>query len=101
MSSHLWILPLALFWFFGFSHWRGGANKARAKWALKSREKQARGDWELNEGIEPDFPAQQEMENQRRTIEDMEIRIAELENRLDFAERLLAGRSEAASHTQP
>ena len=35
-----------------------------------------------------------ELEAQRDYIDQLEVRIAELENRLDFTERLLTGRRE-------
>lgn len=38
-----------------------------------------------------------DVEDQRAYIESLESRVAELEERLDFTERLVAGRSEAVS----
>ncbi len=38
-----------------------------------------------------------ELEAQRSTIDALETRVAQLEERLDFTERLLAGRSETAA----
>ena len=42
---------------------------------------------------ERDAETATELETQRGYIEALEMRVAELENRLDFTERLLAGRS--------
>jgi hypothetical protein len=45
-----------------------------------------------------DRPARDgELEAQRSTIDALETRVAQLEERLDFTERLLAGRSETAA----
>lgn len=99
MSVHFWIWPLALFWFFGFSRWRLDAGRARGKWEAKRRRKWTRGSWDPSHD-EPGSVDRAELEDQRNYIEGMEARIAELENRLDFAERLLAGRHEAQSQVQ-
>jgi hypothetical protein len=73
-----WLVPLLLF-LSVTGHWR------RRRWEM------ARSG--------PGWPPrlEQEMEEQRSYVETLERRVAELEDRLDFTERLLAGRSEAAS----
>jgi hypothetical protein len=41
---------------------------------------------------------QSDVEDQQPYIDSLETRVAELEERLDFTERLVAGRREVASH---
>lgn len=68
-----WIIPLAVFGFF-----RRGPRSDR--WARR---------------IDRQDPALlDELEDQRAYAEALESRVAQLEERLDFAERLLAGRRE-------
>jgi hypothetical protein len=43
--------------------------------------------------------SERELEEQREDMDILERRVAELEERLDFTERLLAGRNQAASDT--
>jgi hypothetical protein len=42
-------------------------------------------------------PRDGELEAQRSTVDALETRVAQLEERLDFTERLLAGRAETAA----
>lgn len=85
MSWHFWIWPLVVFWFFGF----------RRNWGRSERSRER---YQRNLPMETRDPEMvNELEAQRGTIAVMEERIAELENRLDFTERLLAGRREPAT----
>ena len=73
--------------FFGF--WSHGSNKAMRK---------MRRQWDRNDGMteEEETRLRQELEDQRAHSESLEVRVAELENRLDFTERLLTSRGEAS-----
>jgi hypothetical protein len=82
MSWHFWIWPLLFFWFFGFSRRWG------RPWGQRHSE---------DRFPSPDPELRIELENQRDYIGELEARVAELENRLDFTERLLSSRHEAAS----
>jgi hypothetical protein len=83
MSWHFWIIPLAFFWFFGFRrgfgprHW----NRHRSEPLVPSRDPELIG----------------ELDSQRDVIGALEARVAELENRLDFTERLLSSRHQSES----
>lgn len=44
-----------------------------------------------------DYRQDEELEEHRHYIDELEKRVAELENRLDFTERLLAGRQEVTT----
>ena len=77
---YFWLIPVVVFWSFGF----------RRRW-----EHQPRRGKRKRRGIEeaeanPELAA--EVETQRTYIGDLEARVAELENRLDFTERLLSTR---------
>ena len=55
--------------------------------------------WYGRYGSPPEADAgglRREIESQRRTIERLETTVSQLEERLDFTERLLAGRHEAS-----
>jgi hypothetical protein len=94
MSWHFWLLPVMFFWFFGFRHWGDQSKRARAK--LKARHRRRMG-WDPGSPDETDGETARELEDQRSYMEAMELRIAELENRLDFTERLLAKRTESGA----
>jgi hypothetical protein len=49
------------------------------------------------QGVDPE-PLLKELESQREQLEEMAARLAELENRADFAERMLATPKEVAAH---
>jgi hypothetical protein len=84
MSWHFLFLPLAFFWLFGFRrHFRHDRLSRRDRLELQTRQS------------DPELLS--EMESQRGYIGDLETRVAELENRLDFTERLLATRANADS----
>ena len=85
MSWHVWMIPLVIFLSIRFSRrWqhygRLHRKRRRREEALPERDQEITG----------------ELENQRNYIADLESRIAELENRLDFTERLLATRAGSA-----
>jgi hypothetical protein len=46
-------------------------------------------------GIEP--KSREQLQNQQEYIDSLETRVSELEERLDFTERLISGRGQAAS----
>ena len=71
-----WLVPFLLF-FTVTRHWR------RQRWAM------------AGSGWTPRL--ERELDEQRSYVETLERRVAELEERLDFTERLLGGRTEAQS----
>ena len=71
-----WLVPFLLF-LMVTRHWR------RQRWAMGGH------------GWTPRL--ERELDEQRSYVETLERRVAELEERLDFTERLLAGRTEAQS----
>jgi hypothetical protein len=76
--------------FFGMLFWLvvlWFAFKAFRSWSCGSRGYLRDRQWEREDGVE----------DQRPYIEALESRVAELEERLDFTERLVAGRRELAS----
>ena len=73
-----WLIPLLLFCMMA-------RRRRRERWTHAFPGGASRGDWELDE--------------QRDYVDSLERRVAELEERLDFTERLLAGRNQAASDT--
>ena len=77
---YFWLIPVVIFWSFGF----------RRRWEPDSRwGRRKRRDFEAAPAS-PELAA--EVEAQRTYIGDLEARVAELENRLDFTERLLSTR---------
>ncbi|MGH2709370.1 MAG: hypothetical protein ACREMX_12915 [Gemmatimonadales bacterium] len=100
-------------WFFGLMFWllviclvAAAARRRRwERWAMMGPGGYGRygGWWERrdwrgrNWGDQEEAPARRrELEEQRTYIETLENRLAELEERLDFTERLLQGRQEQA-----
>ena len=82
MSWQFWLIPLVIFWSFSFRRrWRRGERPGK-----RSR----RGE-EVTTARDPELIS--ELETQRDYIGGLEARVAELENRLDFAERLLSTRA--------
>jgi hypothetical protein len=71
-----WLVPFLLFLMVS-RHWR------RERWAM------------AGSGGSPRL--ERDLEQQRLYVDELERRVAELEERLDFAERLLARRSESGS----
>ena len=69
-----WLIPF-LFFMMMTRHWR------RERWAMAHRADSPR--------------LEREMDEQRVYVDSLERRVAELEERLDFTERLLAKRSES------
>jgi hypothetical protein len=53
-----------------------------------------RHEWWRHGRSDPDPRLEQELDDQRVDVEALERRVAELEERLDFTERLLASRTE-------
>jgi hypothetical protein len=79
-----WIIaPFAFFWVFGGWRRRTGWGRMRDRHRLP------------REAQDPELL--KELDEQRTYIEGLEGRIAELENRLDFAERLIATSREPAN----
>ena len=76
---YFWLIPVVIFWSFGF----------RRRWEHPRPRKRKRRELEEAAG-NPELAA--EVEAQRTYIGDLEARVAELENRLDFTERLLSSR---------
>ena len=77
---YFWLIPVVIVWSFGF----------RRRWEHQPRRgKKKRRDIE-EAPANPELAA--EVEAQRSYIGDLETRVAELENRLDFTERLLSSR---------
>jgi hypothetical protein len=88
MSWHFWwIIPLVMFWSFGFRR-RAGYSLPRRPSKQRRRER----------SLERDPEVAGELESQRNYIAELEVRVAELENRLDFTERLLTARAEPAQN---
>ncbi len=77
MSWHFWVWPLVMIWFFGM----------RRGWDFRPRGRR----YPKRVDALPDPVLLAELDSQRNEIGGLEARMAELENRLDFAERLLAG----------
>jgi hypothetical protein len=71
-----WLMPFLLFMMLT-RHWR------RERWAMAGR------------GVSPRL--ERELDEHREYVDGLERRVAELEERLDFTERLLAQRSASAS----
>ncbi|MEO8030770.1 MAG: hypothetical protein ABJC74_17815 [Gemmatimonadota bacterium] len=80
-----WIIwPLLGFWMWGGrSGWWGGRNRDR--WGGRRQEFDTE-------------PLLKELDAQKLQIDEMSARLAELENRADFTERMLASPKEALSH---
>lgn len=79
MSWQFWMIPLVFFFVFGFRRGPRGF-----------------GPWNRDrESLAPvrDAELAAEVESQRDYISALEARVAELENRLDFTERLLSTRA--------
>jgi hypothetical protein len=85
MSWHFWLIPLVIFLSIRFSR----------RWQYYGRLHRERR-WREDALPERDPEVTSELESQRNYIADLESRIAELENRLDFTERLLATRAGGA-----
>lgn len=87
-SAWFWMM-LAVFFIMGPMRWR------RGRWDRWSRsdgdrdEQRERGSRETKESAE-------RLQRRDEQVEQLEVRVAELESRLDFAERLLAPRREPA-----
>jgi hypothetical protein len=92
-----WIVwPLLFVGLFSIGRGRRGRKRPRGqrgRWDLASP-------WGSESGVDPDSLLR-ELEAQRRQLEEMATRVAELENRADFAERLLAGPREQTGADSP
>ena len=84
MSWHFWLIPVFFFWLLGMR---------RRGWDMPHRRTRKR----LADQARPSPELVSEVEAQRSYISDLETRVAELENRLDFTERLLATRPQSES----
>ena len=87
MTWHFWLIPVVIVWSIGFG--RRWKHLPRGR----ERKRHRRGE-ELPAG-NPELAG--ELENQRNYIAELESRVAELENRLDFTERLLTSRADPAT----
>jgi hypothetical protein len=83
MSWYFWFIPLGFFWFFGM----------RRRWDRPRPGRKRRHKAESAASTE----LLSEVEAQRTYISDLEARVAELENRLDFTERMLSTRHQTES----
>jgi hypothetical protein len=96
--------------FFGMIFWLAiiwiafRAFRRRERWAMMGPRGYGRyGGWyDSSEfyapgrrGIEP--KSREQLQDQQKYIDSLETRVSELEERLDFTERLVAGRGQAAS----
>jgi hypothetical protein len=81
MAWYFWLIPLMILWSFGF----------RRRWKYIERHHKRRRREEEMLPRDPELAG--ELEAQRNYIGELESRVAELENRLDFTERLLATRA--------
>ena len=80
------------------------AFRRRERWAMMGPRGYGRyGGWydssefytPRSRGIEP--KSREQLQSQQEYIDSLETRVSELEERLDFTERLVAGRGQAAS----
>jgi hypothetical protein len=85
MSWHFWLIPLVIFWSIGF----------RRRWRHLPRSRKFRHRAEEVADRDPEMMS--ELESQRNYIGELESRVAELENRLDFTERMLSSRHQSES----
>ena len=97
MDSHGWIFWVVVPFFF-FMFFRGG----RRRWGNPSMHRKMKRTMQehVREGARQDrgdldYKQDEELAEHRHYIDELEKRVAELENRLDFTERLLAGRRES------
>jgi hypothetical protein len=96
--------------FFGLVFWLAvawlafRAFRRRERWAMMGPRSYGRysGWYDSSEfctpgprGIEP--KSREQLQDQQKYIDSLETRVSELEERLDFTERLVAGRGQAAS----
>jgi hypothetical protein len=101
MESHGWVflvfIPFFFFMIFrrrSWAHWKHQSDTNRK---MKRRlQKKIRTGAKL-ESTDLDLSQDQELEEHRQYIDDLEKRVAELENRLDFTERLLTERRESVA----
>ncbi|HEU4648797.1 MAG TPA: hypothetical protein VFS33_07020 [Gemmatimonadales bacterium] len=96
---HAWLfwLPLMLLLFFAFR-----ARSRRALWWATRWDRRRDGRWHYGRPPAPSSPQLDEGVRARlELVEQLESRVTELENRLDFAERLLAGRHATDPAAQP
>ena len=81
--------------FFGMLFWLAVlwfAFRVLRSWSCRSR-----GDWGREDWGDRHLGQRDNVEDQRPYIESLESRIAELEERLDFTERLIAGKRESVA----
>ena len=82
-----WLVPLFFFMMMmrrrRWERWHG--EPLRERWHGEPRRERWHGE----------ARGEREVEDQRSTIEALETRVMQLEERLDFTERLLAGRADA------
>jgi hypothetical protein len=98
MDSHGWVFWVVIPFFF-FVFFRGGR-----RWGNPSMHRKMKRTMQqhIRAGARPDhadldYKQDEELAEHRHYIDELEKRVAELENRLDFTERLLAGRRESVA----
>lgn len=96
MDTHGWVLwilfPFLFFMFLRRS--RSWAHTGNMHRKMKRKLQKGIRSGVAQENVELDRKQDEELDEHRQYIDDLERRVAELENRLDFTERLLAGRRE-------
>ncbi len=101
--SGIWVLLIVFFVVIPSVRWSVSA----AGWGMKSGKRWGRHysrhwatDWGLDDEERPSrkqiSALQEDLDNRLADVDSLNARVAELENRLDFAERLLAERHERA-----
>ena len=92
-----------LFWMVALLFFALGMRRRRRRWAMigpggfgpcGAGLLRGRDEWAGSRSA-GDAPALREVEDQRAYVDALETRIAQLEERLDFTERLLSGRRDA------
>ena len=96
MDSHGWVFWVVIPFFF-FAFFRGGrrwGNPSMHRKMKRTMQQHIRAGARPDDG-DLDYKQDEELAEHRHYIDELEKRVAELENRLDFTERLLAGRRES------
>lgn len=102
MDSHGWVFWVIVpFFFFMFlrrgRRWGNPATRRKMKRTMQEHIRAGARE----ESGELDLRQDEELVEHRHYIDELERRVAELENRLDFTERLLAGRREPVAEASP
>jgi hypothetical protein len=97
MDSHGWVFWVVIPFFF-FAFFRGGrrwGNSSVRRKMKRTMQQHIRAG--VGSDTDLDYKQDEELAEHRHYIDELEKRVAELENRLDFTERLLAGRRESVA----